>query len=264
MGRRRNRRRRPLPIPRVRAAIPLAPSLRAASRRLLHGAPDERLVAPCGAVTSVRSRRSTTATIAPLLGFCRHMLGSREEAEDALQQVFVSAHRHLPGAAVTSTSSRGCTRSPATAACRSCAHGGTMRLEPAHEPSTTGPPSRTRSSAARRSRRCSATSTGCPTTSARRSCSPSSGSLAAGDRRCPRVRTAKVKALIFQAREALAGWRRRARPPIAVRSRVSSRRCAAARCAARRSGGTSSCARRARRSSARSRASVPRSACCSR
>ena len=29
----------------------------------------------------------------PLLSFCRHMLGSREEAEDALQQVFVSAHR---------------------------------------------------------------------------------------------------------------------------------------------------------------------------
>jgi RNA polymerase sigma factor (sigma-70 family) len=31
----------------------------------------------------------------PLLGFCRHMLGSREEAEDALQQVFVDAHRHM-------------------------------------------------------------------------------------------------------------------------------------------------------------------------
>jgi RNA polymerase sigma factor (sigma-70 family) len=30
-----------------------------------------------------------------LLAFCRHMLGSREEAEDALQHVFVSAHRHL-------------------------------------------------------------------------------------------------------------------------------------------------------------------------
>src|SRR4051812_28465850 len=31
----------------------------------------------------------------PLLGFCRHMLGTREEAEDALQHVFVAAHRHL-------------------------------------------------------------------------------------------------------------------------------------------------------------------------
>jgi RNA polymerase sigma factor (sigma-70 family) len=32
-----------------------------------------------------------------LLAFCRHMLGTREEAEDALQHVFVSAHRHLRG-----------------------------------------------------------------------------------------------------------------------------------------------------------------------
>jgi RNA polymerase sigma factor (sigma-70 family) len=31
----------------------------------------------------------------PLLAFCRHMLGTREEAEDALQHVFVSAHRSL-------------------------------------------------------------------------------------------------------------------------------------------------------------------------
>lgn len=30
-----------------------------------------------------------------LLAFCRHMLGSREEAEDALQHVFVAAHRNL-------------------------------------------------------------------------------------------------------------------------------------------------------------------------
>ncbi len=31
----------------------------------------------------------------PLLAFCRSMLGSREDAEDALQEVFVSAHRAL-------------------------------------------------------------------------------------------------------------------------------------------------------------------------
>jgi RNA polymerase sigma factor (sigma-70 family) len=30
-----------------------------------------------------------------LLGFCRHMVGSREEAEDALQQTFLRAHRAL-------------------------------------------------------------------------------------------------------------------------------------------------------------------------
>ena len=33
-----------------------------------------------------------------ILSFCRHMLGSREEAEDAVQMVFVSAHRHLVAA----------------------------------------------------------------------------------------------------------------------------------------------------------------------
>src|SRR5215218_5445870 len=30
-----------------------------------------------------------------LLGFCRHMLGTREEAEDALQQTYLRAHRAL-------------------------------------------------------------------------------------------------------------------------------------------------------------------------
>ncbi len=30
-----------------------------------------------------------------LLSFCRHMLGSREEAEDAVQQAFAAAHRDL-------------------------------------------------------------------------------------------------------------------------------------------------------------------------
>jgi RNA polymerase sigma factor (sigma-70 family) len=30
-----------------------------------------------------------------LLSFCRHMLGTREEAEDVLQQTFMAAHRHL-------------------------------------------------------------------------------------------------------------------------------------------------------------------------
>lgn len=33
----------------------------------------------------------------PILSFCRHMLGSREDAEDAAQQTFISAHRGLVG-----------------------------------------------------------------------------------------------------------------------------------------------------------------------
>src|SRR3569623_1362553 len=31
----------------------------------------------------------------PLLAFCRHLLGSQEEAEDALQHTFIAAHRAL-------------------------------------------------------------------------------------------------------------------------------------------------------------------------
>jgi RNA polymerase sigma factor (sigma-70 family) len=34
---------------------------------------------------------------APLLSYCRHMLGGRDEAEDALQQAFIKAHRALLG-----------------------------------------------------------------------------------------------------------------------------------------------------------------------
>lgn len=34
---------------------------------------------------------------APLLSYCRHMLGDRDEAEDALQQAFIRAHRAMLG-----------------------------------------------------------------------------------------------------------------------------------------------------------------------
>jgi RNA polymerase sigma factor (sigma-70 family) len=36
----------------------------------------------------------------PLLSYCRHMLGSRDEGEDALQQAFIKAHRALLGGSV--------------------------------------------------------------------------------------------------------------------------------------------------------------------
>jgi RNA polymerase sigma factor (sigma-70 family) len=76
-------------------ATALSPrSLRLPSR-LLRAAPDERLVAALrrgdeSAFEAIYDRHHIA-----LLGFCRHMLGSHEEAEDALQRVFVSAHRHL-------------------------------------------------------------------------------------------------------------------------------------------------------------------------
>ncbi len=37
---------------------------------------------------------------APLLSYCRHMLGSQDEGEDALQQAFIKAHRALLGGTV--------------------------------------------------------------------------------------------------------------------------------------------------------------------
>src|SRR5439155_10026505 len=56
---------------------------------------DERLVARIRAGDERAFELAYDRYSAPLLAFCRHMLGSREEAEDALQRVFVSAHRRL-------------------------------------------------------------------------------------------------------------------------------------------------------------------------
>ena len=62
------------------------------SRKLLSAFGDERLVA------QLRRGNETAFEVlydrhhAGVLSYCRHMLGSRDEAEDALQQAFVSAH----------------------------------------------------------------------------------------------------------------------------------------------------------------------------
>jgi RNA polymerase sigma factor (sigma-70 family) len=65
------------------------------SRKLLGALSDERLVD--------QLRRGNDAAFeviydrhhAALLSYCRHMLGSRDEAEDALQQAFISAHADI-------------------------------------------------------------------------------------------------------------------------------------------------------------------------
>jgi RNA polymerase sigma factor (sigma-70 family) len=65
------------------------------SRKLLAAFGDERLVA--------QLRRGNEAAFevlydrhhAGVLSYCRHMLGSRDEAEDALQQAFISAHADI-------------------------------------------------------------------------------------------------------------------------------------------------------------------------
>jgi RNA polymerase sigma factor (sigma-70 family) len=65
--------------------------------RLLRAVSDERLVAAVRAGDERAFEVLYDRHHRALLAFCRHMLGSREEAEDALQHVFVSAHRNLRG-----------------------------------------------------------------------------------------------------------------------------------------------------------------------
>ncbi len=64
-------------------------------RRLLARRSDERLVEGLRAGDDMAFEVMYERYAAGVLGFCRHMLGSQEEAEDALQQTFVSAHRAL-------------------------------------------------------------------------------------------------------------------------------------------------------------------------
>ena len=150
---------------------------------------------------------------APLLSYCRHMLSSQDEAEDALQQAFIKAHQALLAAGPRRAScARGCTRSRATAASR--------RSPPA------GPPwrsrstrrrwrgSRRRSTGARTCASWSPGSAGCPRTSAQRCCWPSSRTSATqAIATIVGCEVSKVKALIYQARSALIADRdARARP----------------------------------------------------
>jgi DNA-directed RNA polymerase specialized sigma24 family protein len=63
---------------------------------------------------------------AGLLGFCRHMLGSPEEAEDAVQHTFVAAFRDLarPGEGGVGVRPRPSATPPTPhAACRRCERG---------------------------------------------------------------------------------------------------------------------------------------------
>jgi RNA polymerase sigma factor (sigma-70 family) len=75
------------------AAIPLAGRLAPRSpKRVLALRSDDRLVALVRAGDDVAFEVLYERHVAGVLGFCRHMLGSQAEAEDAVQQAFVSAH----------------------------------------------------------------------------------------------------------------------------------------------------------------------------
>jgi RNA polymerase sigma factor (sigma-70 family) len=74
----------------------LAPRLRVAlSRRVLRVADDERLVAEVRAGSRSAFEVIYDRHHAGILAFCRHMLGSREEAEDVVQHTFAAAYEAL-------------------------------------------------------------------------------------------------------------------------------------------------------------------------
>jgi RNA polymerase sigma factor (sigma-70 family) len=68
------------------------------SRRLLATLGDQRLALEAGRGNEVAFEVIYDRHHRGLLSFCRHMLRSREDAEDALQHTFAAAHRALPNA----------------------------------------------------------------------------------------------------------------------------------------------------------------------
>jgi RNA polymerase sigma factor (sigma-70 family) len=75
------------------AAIPLAGRLVPRSpKRVLALRSDDRLVELVRGGDDIAFEVLYERHVAGVLGFCRHMLGSQAEAEDAVQQAFVSAH----------------------------------------------------------------------------------------------------------------------------------------------------------------------------
>src|SRR3954452_6983315 len=75
------------------AALPHAP--RRTGGRFSRSASDGDLVARLRAGDDAAFEAIYDRHHRGLLAFCRHMLGSREEAEDALQHVFLAVHRNL-------------------------------------------------------------------------------------------------------------------------------------------------------------------------
>ena len=80
---------RTIPIPAAGRAAPLR------SKRLLALGSDERLVEQIRKGSEAAFEVAYERHSAGILSFCRHMLGSRDEAEDAVQQAFASAYSDL-------------------------------------------------------------------------------------------------------------------------------------------------------------------------
>src|SRR5919204_167919 len=78
-------------------ALGSVPMERAGLSRLRRLAGEERLVAAVRAGRADAFEAIFDRYHRQLLSFCRHMVGSREEAEDAVQATFLSAYRDMVG-----------------------------------------------------------------------------------------------------------------------------------------------------------------------
>ena len=177
--------------------------------RLLRAAPDERLVAALRrgdekAFEAIYDRHHRA-----LLGFCRHMLGSHEEAEDALQRVFVAAHRHLSDGTVH-VNLKPWLYTIARNRCLSMlrARRETLALDDVREPSGDGLALADKVELGEDLKDLLGDIARLPDDQRAALVLAELGDLSQQEiATILDVRTDKVKALIFQAREALAGWR---------------------------------------------------------
>src|SRR4051812_32550840 len=151
------------------------------STRFVRGEPDERLVAHVRAGEQAAFEAIYDRYSRALLSFCRHMLGDLQEAEDAVQHTFLSAHGALLSDGRDIHLKACCSRSRATAASRCYGPGATTwasRTSSSPRPPPAWPP---RWSSARTCARCSTTWRGSPRTSERPCSCPS----------CERTRTTR-------------------------------------------------------------------------
>jgi RNA polymerase sigma factor (sigma-70 family) len=177
--------------------------------RLLRAAPDERLVAALRrgdekAFEAIYDRHHRA-----LLGFCRHMLGSHEEAEDALQRVFVAAHRHLSDG-TAQVNLKPWLYTIARNRCLSMlrARRETLALDDVREPSADGLALADKVEIGEDLKDLLGDIARLPDDQRAALVLAELGDLSQQEiATILDVRTDKVKALIFQAREALAGWR---------------------------------------------------------
>lgn len=192
----------------MRATAPSPRTLRLPSR-LLRAAPDERLVAALRRGDEKAFEEIYDRHHRALLGFCRHMLGSREEAEDALQHVFVSAHRHL-GQGSADVNLKPWLYTIARNRCLSMlrARRETVALDDVHEPSSDGLALADEVELGEDVKDMLGDIARLPVNQRAALVLAELGDLSQREIATTLdVRPDKVKALIFQAREGLAGWR---------------------------------------------------------